>query len=148
MSAAFFCICEDGYVYHPATPISLPDIVYHIETSFSRETDSNVWYTAYLQDRHRQRVPGNVLEWHGIECQIEPEDGFVKRDEAKELGLTEDGIVLVAHIKGKRGKPLTWKYPNARHDGHAWAQLMAYLRDLAALGTHDAVKRCRPRRLA
>jgi hypothetical protein len=147
MSAAFFCICEDGYVYHPSASASLLGVLYHVETSFSRENDSNIWYTAFLQDRGRQRVPGNILKWRDIECQIETEDGFVKSDEAKELELAKDGIVLVAHIKARTGKPLTWKCPNAQHDGRAWVQLMAYLRDLDALGTHDAVKRYRPLRL-
>lgn len=138
MSAAFFYICEDGYVYPLDTPSNLPGILYRIETSLSRKTDDNTWYTAFVQDKTRQRVLGNVLEWHGIQCRIETEDGFVKREEAKELGLATDGIVRVAHISYKRQQEKPLKFPNARHDGRAGVALMAYLRDLAALGTHSA----------
>jgi hypothetical protein len=147
MSAVAFCICEDGYVYRADTPGKLPKIIYRINSSLSRTTKDNTWYTAFVEDREWQRMPDNTLEWGGMKCQIETEDGFILREEAKLLGLLEDGIVLVAHISDKYGKLLTKKYPNTRHDGRAWVQLMAYMRDLAVFGTHDAVERYRPLRL-
>lgn len=135
-------------MYPANTPGKLPKIIYRINTSLSRATDDNTWYTAFVEDIEWQRVPDNTLEWGGMKCQVETVDSFIKREEAKELGLAEDGIVLVAHISDRYSKKLTKKYPNARHDGRAWVQLMAYMRDLAVLGTHNAVENYRPLRLA
>ena len=142
MNAAFYCICEDGFVYSPRNPADLPPIVYHIETSFLRETADNTWFTAYVQDKKRQRVPGNLIDWHGIKCRVEEKDGWsYDLEDKKEFGI--DGIVLVAHISDIKGKERKILFNNNRHDSQAWKQLMEYLRDVLALGTHRAVKAAR-----
>lgn len=129
-------------MYSPGNPAELPPIVYHIETSFFKKTADNTWFTAYVQDKRRQRVPENIIDWYGIKCRVEEKDSWnIEIEDKKEFGI--DGIVLVAHITDVKGKVRKLFFPNTRHDGEAWKQLMEYLRDLRALGTHRSVKAAR-----
>jgi hypothetical protein len=143
MSAVFYRICKDGHVY-PADIISPRKTIYYIETCLLPErTTRSGWqyYTSYLQDSKRQRVPDNLLEWNGVRCHLNERDGWTSDKDKKDFGI--NGIVLVASITDALGKECRVLFDNNRHDGQAWKQLMEYIRDVQSLGSHRDVEEAR-----
>ncbi|TVT39204.1 hypothetical protein FNT36_16220 [Hymenobacter setariae] len=148
MSSIVYRIGQDGYVY-PSDKVIPVKTLYFIETVLIPEKTTLVlkreYYTAYLQDPERQRVTGNVLEWQGIRCRIEERDGWASDSDKKDFGL--EGIVLIAHITDRRNRQERLLFTNNWHDGAAWNQLMAYVRDLAGVERHEHIFEARQLRL-
>ncbi|MFD2785595.1 hypothetical protein [Hymenobacter rubripertinctus] len=147
MSAFFYRIGLDGYVYPGNERIPIKTL-YFIETALIPEkTTPNGWqyYTSFVQNNDRQRVADNVLDWNGIRCRIEERDGWASDTEKSEFGV--DGIVLRAFISDSKGIEKKFLFENNSHDGQAWMLLMAYIRDLFLAKNHKTVALMRNLRL-
>lgn len=148
MSSAFYRICQDGHVY-PADKKSPLPTLYYIETCLIPEKTTEYsyeYYTSFVQDNQRQRVPDNVIEWNGVKCQLNTRDDWeIGYAEKEEFGI--NGIVLVAHITDSKGKKRKVLFDNNIHNGQAWVKLMDYVREVQKTGSHQLVDKAKQLRM-
>jgi hypothetical protein len=148
MSSAFYRICQDGHVY-PADKKGLLPTIYYIETCLIPERTTNCkyeYYTSFVQDSERQRVPDNTLEWNGVKCRLDTRDDWeIGGDAKKEFSI--DGIVLVAYITDSKGKERKVLFNNNIHNGQAWIKLMDYVREVQKIGSHQLIEKAKQLRM-
>ena len=141
MTPSLYRICADGTI-HPANEAVKSPTSYFVETLLipARTTATGYeYYSCQLQDVKRQPIESNSFEFEGVRCRLEERDQWdTDNDRKREFGI--DGIVLVCHITDLLGVERRVPFNNNRHDGTAWVELMAYLREVKLFGTHEAMK--------
>ncbi len=135
----FIVIYESGDVLHLSRMGEVPTspIRFLICAKYDHESagGTTVYYRYSIFDSNNAPIEGNKFHWDWIECSLIDRDVWENAGEVR--SPNHNSIFVKVQVIDKLGENRVKRFPNHKHDGNAFKELMEYLKHLLIAGTHS-----------